>query len=331
MSHFFTWQHAIIKSQLEPTTRHVCLTIGCHMAADGSGCFPSYQTIADESGLSRRSVIEHVGKAAAAGYLTVDARQRENGSASSNIYRPTMPTGGERPALGGEPAALGGGELGSPPITDHLSNNPSNTPIGAPKPTKASSRANPRIGLVQFLENTETYTGREPGSWIVWVRVRWFEWAREEFGWETHRIEFEWSDFLDYWTSGNAVGGGLKSDWPATWRQHCRRVAGLRGRGPKPAGSGTGQGGFERHDHVAAARDSVLAELYGVGPKGHGRPPAAADTEPNPFRDEPEATEAVYVDVTASPETSVQRTAGIGGGGADRFDGSPLPLEVQSG
>ena len=82
MSRYFSWQHAIIKSQLEPTTRHVCLTIGCHMAADGSGCFPSYQHIADETGLSRRSVIEHVAKAAEAGYLAVDSRQRDNGSAT---------------------------------------------------------------------------------------------------------------------------------------------------------------------------------------------------------------------------------------------------------
>ena len=42
------------------------------MAADGSGCFPGYATITDESGLSRGAAIEHVTMAAEAGYLEVD-------------------------------------------------------------------------------------------------------------------------------------------------------------------------------------------------------------------------------------------------------------------
>lgn len=91
---FFSWQHTIIRSQLEPTTRLVCLTIGTHMAADGSGCFPSYATIAEETGLSRSTVILHVQKAPDAGYLTITSRDRENGSHTSNLYQPTMPAGG---------------------------------------------------------------------------------------------------------------------------------------------------------------------------------------------------------------------------------------------
>jgi hypothetical protein len=31
-------------------------------------------------------------------------------------------------------------------------------------------------------------------------------------------------DFRDYWTSDNAKGGGLKADWPATWRSRVRTV-----------------------------------------------------------------------------------------------------------
>jgi hypothetical protein len=61
------------------------------MALDGSGCFPSYALLADESGLDRSTIIRHVKKAAEAGYLTIDERQRENGSATSNLYHPTMP------------------------------------------------------------------------------------------------------------------------------------------------------------------------------------------------------------------------------------------------
>ena len=129
MTTFFSWQHAILKSDLEPTTKLVCHTIGCHMAADGSGCFPSYATIAEESGLGRRTVIYHVEKAVEAGYLEVDPRQRPNGSASSNIYRQRFPDGGAPDALGGARAAPGGGAPDAPPITDHLSNNSDNPPV----------------------------------------------------------------------------------------------------------------------------------------------------------------------------------------------------------
>jgi len=93
MSGFFSWQHAIRSSKLESTTKLVCYTIWSHMASDGTGCFPSYALIANESGLSRRAVIYHVEKAAIAGFLEIDARLRDNGSASSNMYRPTMPLG----------------------------------------------------------------------------------------------------------------------------------------------------------------------------------------------------------------------------------------------
>lgn len=91
MTTFFSWQHAIRSSKLESTTKLVCYTIWSHMASDGTGCFPSYALIAEESGLGRSTVILHVQKAADAGFLIIDNRERENGSATSNMYRPSMP------------------------------------------------------------------------------------------------------------------------------------------------------------------------------------------------------------------------------------------------
>ena len=81
---YFSWQEAILRSKLEPTAKLVCHTIGCHMEADGSGCFPSYATIAQESGLHRATVIRHVEKAAEGGYLEVTGRLDELGDATSN-------------------------------------------------------------------------------------------------------------------------------------------------------------------------------------------------------------------------------------------------------
>jgi hypothetical protein len=70
------------KFELEPTTNIICHTIGCHLAADGSGCVPSCATIAKDSGLHRATVVRHVEKPAAAGFLEAadrHARERSSG------------------------------------------------------------------------------------------------------------------------------------------------------------------------------------------------------------------------------------------------------------
>lgn len=135
MNAFYTWQHAILKSSLEPTTKLVCHTIGCHMAMDGTGCFPSYALIAEESGLGRRTVIEHVQKAADAGFLVIQSRERENGSSTTNLYQPVIPGGVQQPHPGG--AAAAPGVVQQP----HPHNIPSlTTQINTPQPPKGEGR-----------------------------------------------------------------------------------------------------------------------------------------------------------------------------------------------
>lgn len=43
-----------LRGRVEPTTKLVCYTIGVRMAGDGSGYYPSYSTIAKESGLTNQ-------------------------------------------------------------------------------------------------------------------------------------------------------------------------------------------------------------------------------------------------------------------------------------
>ena len=57
-----------------PTTRHVLLTMSLHMDANGGSCFPSTETIAKETGLSRRTVCSHIQKAVADGWITKGVR-----------------------------------------------------------------------------------------------------------------------------------------------------------------------------------------------------------------------------------------------------------------
>ncbi|MBZ9975512.1 hypothetical protein [Mesorhizobium sp. BR-1-1-10] len=150
---------------------------------------------------------------------------------------------------------LGSGQKGQ---TKTVIDNPINeTPSVSPKPTKASTRASSKIRLGQFLEPS---AGIPPAEWG--------EWANQQLGWDTARISAEWDDFSDYWTSGNAVGGGLKADWPATWRSHCRRNAKHSGRS---GGAGGAAGGG-----LTAALGAVVAHRHGTRPTDGGEHGAAA-------------------------------------------------------
>jgi len=124
---FFSWQQAIRDSALEPTTKLVCYTIGTHMAADGTGCYPSYQTIANEAGLHRATAIKHVQKAVDAGFLEVEGRLDDAGEAASNVYRPTMPgvvVQNDHPGRAGRPPVVAQDDPNNPSLTTQLTSTP---------------------------------------------------------------------------------------------------------------------------------------------------------------------------------------------------------------
>lgn len=67
----FDWRKAILKSDLPPTTRHVLLTLACHMNGVGESCFPSIELLCKETGLSNRAVITHLQNAKEIGWIIV--------------------------------------------------------------------------------------------------------------------------------------------------------------------------------------------------------------------------------------------------------------------
>lgn len=67
----WSWRHAIISSELAPTTRHVLLTISCFMNDVGGGCYPTTKQLQKSTGLSERAVCEHIGIAERAGWLNI--------------------------------------------------------------------------------------------------------------------------------------------------------------------------------------------------------------------------------------------------------------------
>ncbi len=100
-------------------------------ASDQGECWPSYQHIADQCEISRRSVIAHIKVLEESGFLKINIRKATNSSKlnASNLFFLTLdkgsespaPGGGEppapgseSPALGSESPALGGGESPAP-------------------------------------------------------------------------------------------------------------------------------------------------------------------------------------------------------------------------
>ncbi len=95
---FFSWRQAILKSTLPATTRHVLLTLACHMNDAGESCYPSIALLCEETGLSNRTVIDHIEKAAQAGWIVVDQHGFSGQKWKRNEYRiawPKVVEGGE--------------------------------------------------------------------------------------------------------------------------------------------------------------------------------------------------------------------------------------------
>jgi len=96
----WTWRHAIINSNLDPTTRHVLLTLSCFMNEVGGSCFPSQSTLAEKTGLSERSVRAHLRLAVAAGWIDRNRHGFGGSKWRRHEYRAAWPESEKGNALG---------------------------------------------------------------------------------------------------------------------------------------------------------------------------------------------------------------------------------------
>lgn len=73
------------------TTRHVLLTLALHMNEHGQGAWPSQKKLATESGLSERTVREHLALAEAQSWIAVHQRRRPQQAWFVHEYVATIP------------------------------------------------------------------------------------------------------------------------------------------------------------------------------------------------------------------------------------------------
>jgi len=88
---FFTWRSAILKSDLQSTTKLVLLVISTYMDDHGGGAFPSTRTIANDASLSQKAVLTHVEKAQEAGFLIVFKKKQRGQDWALNHYKIAFP------------------------------------------------------------------------------------------------------------------------------------------------------------------------------------------------------------------------------------------------
>lgn len=151
-SRAWSWRHAIIKSDLPATTRHVLLTISCFMNEVGGGCYPTTKDLSAATGLSERAICTHIASAAKAGWLGVSEHGFRGQKWKNHQYQAAWPE-----AEGTEPGsvplvakALNVVPKGTEPddikaLNDVQSTSPGTTPITSPRRARGARASSSRV------------------------------------------------------------------------------------------------------------------------------------------------------------------------------------------
>ena len=160
-SRSWSWRHAILKSELPATTRHVLLTLSCYMNDVGGGCYPTTLDLAAATGLSQRAVCTHILAAKSAGWLRVSEHGFRGQKWKNHQYEAAWPKlEGAEPAS--VPLASEGTERGSvrdcegtePNDAKALNEVQSTTPATTPMSSNEDNRrTTPRDELLQVLDS----------------------------------------------------------------------------------------------------------------------------------------------------------------------------------
>ena len=118
----------ILRSKVLKPSQKVVLAVLCSYANDENVAFPSYQTIANDSGISRRKAIEIVADLEKLGCIRKVTQKSNKGDSTANDYEVLIGSanfslpGGADSAPPSEFSALPGGEFPAPPSAESAPN-----------------------------------------------------------------------------------------------------------------------------------------------------------------------------------------------------------------
>ena len=168
--------------------------------------WPSYKTLAEDSGLSRRSVMKYMAEFEANGIIKKVLRKKESGESDSNLWEIVAISGGECGSPRGEGDSLPS-EGDSPQVVNEVHQGGER---GAPKPIKE-----PISKSVTEPKRMKSSLTTFPSDFEITPKMR--EWAKSNASWVN--LERETAQLQDWALSK----GETKADWVATWRNWMRR------------------------------------------------------------------------------------------------------------
>lgn len=141
----WNWRRAVIRSDLHATTKHVLLTLACHVSPAGDGCFPALNTLADECSRSRSTVKRHL-REVRGQWIDKRPRKSETGRQTSNEYVLIAPRG---EGVTGDPVPRGGGGHGRPGegVTGGPPEGVTGDPLVSLKGSEEGTHVNGTLGL----------------------------------------------------------------------------------------------------------------------------------------------------------------------------------------
>lgn len=107
----WSWRQLLLKSSLPGTTRHVLLTLSCHVNDAGEPCYPSVADLVTETGLSKQTVLTHLERAEQAGWIRIRRHGFSGQKWARNEYALAWPDDKVEPEGGqavGPPCVEGG-------------------------------------------------------------------------------------------------------------------------------------------------------------------------------------------------------------------------------
>jgi|GEM_PF-6760184 len=206
----WSWRHAIIQSDLEPTTRHVLLTISLFMNDIGQGAYPTTKKLAQTTGLSERTVCTHIQKAKSAGWLTVFKHGLAGKKWKNHEYEAAFPS--TKRTEGGSVACCEGTE---PNDKKALKEVQSILPVQHSNKKELTSVSSKNVIKKPFRKKKATRLTEK------WVLPEEWEVVALEMGLPQNRIRMESENMRD-WSMSSP--NGAKLNWLATWRSWVRRA-----------------------------------------------------------------------------------------------------------
>lgn len=219
----WSWRQAVAKTKVPTLTKALCWAIANYLSDAGKGAWPSLKTLIDDTGMSERSITEHLRKAETA-RLLITHRERypngtlgprkfhprfpphtvlasdvppEAGGIAVNDEKPPAPSSGSPPAAGAEPPAPSAGQENI--STRELSKKKKG---GATPPPAAADD----FSILEDWELPESFRS----------------WATKESPEHAGMIETEAKKFKRFWREKAATGS--EAEWLRRWQSWFERT-----------------------------------------------------------------------------------------------------------